>query len=136
MILFDFFDDTYKNRSKICKHFYITHWPLNESLIRDLIISQMPRSPSRSGSATPPRRARAPSPQRSQNKSPSPPRQEPEPAQQEPQQEPKLFITSLANEVTEDDLRSTFEPHGNIVNIFVKENERGKFAFVTYDTME
>ena len=51
-------------------------------------------------------------------------------------QPPKLNIVSLAEGVTEEDLRTAFEPHGNIVDIFLKENERGKFAFVTYDTLE
>ena len=57
----------------------------------------------------------------------------PEPQQEQP---PKLFITSLSADVSEEDLRNVFEPHGNIVDIFIKENDKGKFAFVTYDTLE
>ena len=76
-----------------------------------------------------------PKPQKKQGGNERKPRQQREEMVSE-DQPPKLNIVSLAEGVTEEDLRTAFEPHGNIVDIFLKENERGKFAFVTYDTLE
>ena len=55
---------------------------------------------------------------------------------QQTDQEPKLFITSLAEDVNEDDLRNLFQVHGEIVDFFMKTNDKGAFAFVTYGSME
>jgi RNA recognition motif-containing protein len=38
--------------------------------------------------------------------------------------------------VTEDDLRNIFQPHGEIINLFMKRGEKGTFAFVTYCSLE
>ena len=66
-----------------------------------------PRSPSQSASLTPPRRGHAPSPQAPAKRSPSPPQQfQPQPTTSE--NPPKLFITSIASNVSEEDLRAEF----------------------------
>lgn len=96
----------------------------------------MPRSPSCSASHTPPRRNNAHSPNRSPRRSPSPPQASYEPPQQEPEQEPKLHITNVPDDITEEDLRGIFEPHGNIIDVAIKGNDRGKFCFVKFDTLE
>ena len=100
-----------------------------------LIIVIMPRrSVSRSPSHSPPRRARDPAPAvELGSPARSPPRYRAEP---EPEKEPKLFIGSVASEVTEDELRDVFSPHGEIVDIYVCRKETGTFAFVTFSSLE
>ena len=83
------------------------------------------RSVSRSGSGSPPRVSKD---QHSRID---------EPQEQPPSdQEPKLFVTSLADETTEDDLIKVFQVHGEIVDVYIKSNDRGKFAFVTFSSLE
>ena len=52
------------------------------------------------------------------------------------EQKPRLHISSLSSEVTEDDLRNHFEKFGNITDAVVRESANGKFGFVSFDTME
>ena len=95
----------------------------------------MARSPSCSGSVSPPRgRQRVTHSPQNSPRSPTQ-RKEPDPPA-DPEQPPKLFITALAPEVTEDDLRTLFQEHGEIVDFFMRENDKGRFAFVTYGSME
>ena len=44
-------------------------------------------------------------------------------------------MANLSSDVTDEKLREVFEPFGNIVDVFIKENDKGKFAFVTFDTL-
>ena len=53
-----------------------------------------------------------------------------------PDQVPKIHVSNIDSEVTDDDLRALFESCGNITDTFSKEGQRGKFAFITFDTIE
>eukprot|EP00178_Gracilaria_changii_P015927 TRINITY_DN4479_c0_g1_i2.p1 TRINITY_DN4479_c0_g1~~TRINITY_DN4479_c0_g1_i2.p1 ORF type:complete len:144 (-),score=21.79 TRINITY_DN4479_c0_g1_i2:110-541(-) len=90
-----------------------------------------PRSVSNSGSITPPRPSRRPV----ASCSPSPAREEPVPEAQ-PEQEPKIFVVNLIDEITEDNLRSFFESCGEVIDVYIKKNDRGPFAFVKFTSME
>lgn len=38
--------------------------------------------------------------------------------------------------MTDDDLRTLFQPFGEIVDLYMKSNDRGPFAFVTFSSLE
>ena len=95
------------------------------------------RSPSRSVSGSPkrsPKRQRSPScsgsvdKNRDQNEKIIP--------EVSPDQEPKIHVSNFDSEVTDDDLRTLFESCGNINDVYSKEGQRGKFAFIKFDTIE
>ena len=50
--------------------------------------------------------------------------------------QPKLFVTNLVDEITDDDLRTTFQSCGEITDVYIKKNEKGAFAFVTFSSLE
>ena len=54
---------------------------------------------------------------------------------QDANQEPKLFVSNLAEEVYEDDLRTLFQECGEIVDFCLKDADR-KMAFITFSSME
>lgn len=51
------------------------------------------------------------------------------------EQPPKLFIANFPDATTETDLRTLFESSGEITDLFIKENDKGRFAFVTFSSM-
>ena len=53
-----------------------------------------------------------------------------------PDQEPRIRVTNFESGVTRDDLRTLFEPCGNVTDSFCKEGGRGMFGFVAFDTIE
>ena len=54
---------------------------------------------------------------------------------QEADQEPKLYVSNLSQEVYEDDLRTLFQECGEIVDFYLKDADR-KIAFITFSSME
>ena len=48
----------------------------------------------------------------------------------------KLLITNLADEVTDDDLRTMFQSCGEIIDVHIKKNDRDAFAFVIFSSLE
>lgn len=51
-------------------------------------------------------------------------------------QESKVYVTGLAVDVQDDDLRDAFKRYGKITDIYVKRMEKFAFAFVTFEKME
>jgi RNA recognition motif-containing protein len=58
------------------------------------------------------------------------------PTQPENSQEPKLYISGLAVDAQESDVRQAFASFGDLTDVFIRAKDTFSFAFVTYSNIE